>query len=69
MTITSPYLGDYYNLIEQSTFITSLTAKIMTVNIVPIGTMIVNSRIGIQLQITLPDTINQNDQFRITFPI
>ena len=30
--------------------------------------MFVNSHVGLQIQFTLPDTINQNDYFKFTFP-
>ena len=62
------YAGSYYDMDSDSVIITGLSAKSMIAVVNPLNTMNVNSKIGLQFQITLPDTINQNDIFRITFP-
>lgn len=53
---------------SDSALISGLVPRAMTFNITSNPSMIVGSKVGLRFDITLPDTINQNDIFRFYLP-
>lgn len=62
------YNGNYYDVDSDSVVIKGLTPKTLNVVSTPTSKMVVNSKVGTQFDITLADTINQNDVIKIYFP-
>ncbi len=60
--------GYYYEMDNDNTKITGLVAKSMSVSLNSSVKMIVNTKMSIQIDVVLSDTIYQPDTFKVHFP-